>query len=129
MVFFAATGGPAWRERANWTTATPVCEWSGVTCSQDCRVEGLRLPSNGLVGTIPAELAALTALTALDLSANALSGSLDARLSAWSALAILDLSGNMGLSGTLEPSFAGWTSLQSIALQVPRQRSACAGGT
>ncbi len=59
----------------NWSTDTALAEWDGVTVSgEPSRVTGLDLRARGLAGAIPAQLASLTALTALALSGNALTG-------------------------------------------------------
>ncbi|GIM03190.1 hypothetical protein Vretimale_7995 [Volvox reticuliferus] len=59
-----------------------------------------RMPTTDFVGTIPAVLSSLTALTELRLG-NALIGSIPAELSALGSLAVLDLSGNAGMCGPI----------------------------
>lgn len=60
--FYTALGGSSWKKRTNWlsTTVNP-CSWFGVLCSGG-HVVGLLLNGNGLSGTIPSTISALTAL-------------------------------------------------------------------
>ncbi len=73
--FYNATNGPNWY--ATWNLEAPVSEWYGVDVEAG-RVSGLTLVNNGLTGIIPASIADLDALAALDLSFNALSGGIPA---------------------------------------------------
>jgi hypothetical protein len=81
---YTATGGASWTRNSGWTTAaagtaTNYCSFYNVTCGGG-NVLSVVLASNGLVGTMPADLASLTALTALTLSGNTLSGTVPASL-------------------------------------------------
>ena len=59
----------------NWSANVPVTQWDGVTVSgTPRRVTGLALRSRGLTGTVPPELANLSALKALKLAGNELAG-------------------------------------------------------
>ena len=59
----------------NWTNATSVCNWIGVTCGgQPPRVTALNLSSMGLHGTIPPLIGNLSSLALLSLSRNHLDG-------------------------------------------------------
>ena len=73
---YEATSGSAWRNRDNWLTDAPLGRWYGVEVDHSGRVIGLDLSRNGLNGSIPAELANLTALEYLRLSDNRLSGAI-----------------------------------------------------
>jgi hypothetical protein len=107
---FAAAGGTAWRTATNWMGNGSVCTWFGVTCGT-ANVVRLALPKHGLAGSLPASLAALSALATLDLSGNArLRGTLSPQFARWTALQTLGLY-STSISGTLDPSFAAWTSL------------------
>ncbi|XVF11303.1 hypothetical protein REPUB_Repub08aG0015000 [Reevesia pubescens] len=87
---------------ANWTTATSVCNWIGVTCSgQPQKVIALNLSSMGLNGTLPTQngtvpssLGNMTSLKRIDLSYNQLSGSITSSIFNMSSLQIIDLSVN-----------------------------------
>ncbi|GMJ04876.1 hypothetical protein like AT3G47570 [Hibiscus trionum] len=91
----------------NWTTATSVCNWIGVTCGgRPQRVIALNLSSMGLygtlppIGTIPSALVSITSLKKIDLSNNTLSGSIASTIFNVSSLQIIDLSFNR-LDGNL----------------------------
>ncbi|XP_039011550.1 probable LRR receptor-like serine/threonine-protein kinase At3g47570 isoform X2 [Hibiscus syriacus] len=91
----------------NWTTATSVCNWTGVICGgQPRRVTALNLSSMGLNGTLPpigtiqSALGSLTSLKKIDLSNNKLSGSIGSTIFNLSSLQIIDLSFNR-LEGNL----------------------------
>lgn len=59
----------------DWTAATSVCYWIGITCGgQPQRVIALNLSSMSLYGTIPPHIGNLTFLNNLDLSHNNLEG-------------------------------------------------------
>ncbi|KAK2990882.1 hypothetical protein RJ640_007603 [Escallonia rubra] len=61
----------------NWSSATPVCNWAGVTCSRrHNRVAALDLSNMGLVGTIPPDIENISFLASLDISNNNFSGNL-----------------------------------------------------
>ncbi|MCS7086077.1 MAG: hypothetical protein RMM53_06585 [Bacteroidia bacterium] len=67
---FNATNGAQWTQ--SWNLQEPVANWYGVEI-ENGRVAGLVLSQNGLEGAIPASIAAMDALRALDLSYNQLS--------------------------------------------------------
>ncbi len=73
---YQATDGNQWHRRVGWMGAEGTeCRWQGVTCEESGEtVIGLDLAGNGLAGTLPASLAALTDLQPghLDLCHNAL---------------------------------------------------------
>ena len=85
----------------DWSVDTSITDWEGVTTSgTPDRVTELDLSSEGLSGSIPAELGRLFALTTLDLSMNALTGDIPAELGLLPNLEELRLSGN-SLSGCI----------------------------
>ena len=112
---YHATGGPDWKNRTNWLSALPLSEWFGVATDVSGRVTSLHLPRNGLVGTIPPELAGLTHLQVLDLKVNRLSGQIPAELGALTQLQGLFLGVNQ-LSGAIPPELAGLTNLRWLFL-------------
>ena len=57
----------------NWSVDVAMADWDGVTVTGD-RVTAVKLSNKGLDGTIPPELAQLTALESLWLSGNELTG-------------------------------------------------------
>jgi Leucine-rich repeat (LRR) protein len=70
---------------------------------------------NGLKGTIPSSLAALTVLSHLDLSFNNLAGTIPSSLAALTVLTHLNLDAN-SLTGTIPSPMAALTDLQYLAL-------------
>ena len=70
-----------WKQNSHWLSDDPVCYWYGVECVEEegtqGRVVALNLSSNGLAGTLPAEIALLQAdLRVLDLSKNDIEGNI-----------------------------------------------------
>ena len=59
-----AAGGASWTNKWDLSSADH-CSWYGVTCGSSGEVTRLDLRSNGLKGTLPAELNVLTSLTKL----------------------------------------------------------------
>jgi hypothetical protein len=77
---------PWWKQNSHWLSDDPVCSWYGVECVEEeeetqGRVVALNLSSNGLAGTLPAEIALLQAdLRVLDLSKNDIEGNIPAAI-------------------------------------------------
>ena len=91
---FDATGGDAWFNVWGWNTDAPLTRWHGVTTNASGRVIEIDLSGpfgNGLTGTLPEAIGALSELTSLDLSENDLSGSLPSRVADLSKLSELQL--------------------------------------
>ena len=112
---YDATGGPTWKNSANWKTDAPLHQWSGVETDADGRVTWLRLWFNGLSGPIPSSLENLSNLATLDLSWNGLSGPIPSSLGNLSNLATLDLSLN-SLSGPIPSSLGNLSDLATLHL-------------
>uniref|UniRef100_A0A1D1Z1A6 Putative inactive receptor kinase At1g27190 n=1 Tax=Anthurium amnicola TaxID=1678845 RepID=A0A1D1Z1A6_9ARAE len=100
------------------TSVGSVCNFLGVSCwnQQENRVLGLKLPSMGLAGEIPAALQYCSSATDLDLSGNAISGGIPPGLCQWIPyLVSLDLSSN-ALSGHIPPDLANCSYLNTLIL-------------
>ena len=110
-----ATGGPEWRNRANWLSAAPIGEWFGVVTDSGGRVTSLALPGNGLSGAIPPELGALSNLQELYLWGNELSGAVPPELADLSNLKVLWL-GHNELTAAIPPELADLSNLQRLVL-------------
>lgn len=70
MALYESTNGGTWYRNDSWLTDTPHCNWWGVTCNTDGRVEELRLWMKDLSGPIPPELGNLGNLVYLYLDSN-----------------------------------------------------------
>jgi hypothetical protein len=74
---------------ALWNSSTPLCSqtsvalWPGVTCIFLFGVTSIKVPSEGLMGTLPAIWSRLYRLETLDLSSNSLRGTLPPQWSEW----------------------------------------------
>ena len=100
----------------NWAIGIPIEEWTGVEVNRRTgRVVVIRLASQGLSGTIPAELGSLTELTVLSLSNNGLTGMIPPQLKDLTRLQELWLSNNR-LTGTIPPELGNVPYLQYLSL-------------
>jgi len=105
-VLYFATGGDTgnWITTSLWLTGSNECLWyttseSSVLCSSgadgsDNLYLELNLSQNGLVGSLPPEIAMLTSLRTIRLSQNELTGAIPSSLADLKQLAYLDLSTN-----------------------------------
>lgn len=112
---YNATNGPSWTRKDNWLTDCNPCGWYGIGCNGNGQVISINLPSNQLIGNIPASLSALTNLEILNLSTNQLSGAIPVTLSALTNLKELSLSSNQ-LNGNIPASLTTLTTLQLLSL-------------
>ncbi|CAN1296065.1 Receptor-like kinase TMK3 [Linum perenne] len=124
-------------EPSGWSGSDPCSPWDGVTCSGN-RVTQIKISDQGLKGTLPQELANLTALDRVEASGNQLTGPLP-DLSGLSSLTYLNVMGNRfdsippnffsglgdviivnfdnkGLTGSISPNFSLLSSLQKLIL-------------
>jgi hypothetical protein len=72
---FTSTSGPSWTQSTLWLSSASPCTWLGVSCASGV-VTALQLGENGLAGTIPSTISALSGLLTLRLFGNALTGTL-----------------------------------------------------
>ena len=113
----------------NWSTDTPIADWSGVVLEgTPGRVTELRLRNLGLTGEIPPELGSLSDLRHLNLSDNSLTGHIPTELGGLFNLQELYLSGN-GLSGCVLDELRDIPSNDFAGLALPFcSEHPCVGG-
>ncbi|XWS10102.1 hypothetical protein CRYUN_Cryun39dG0046900 [Craigia yunnanensis] len=100
----------------NWSTATFVCNWIGVTCgSRHQRVTALELFDMNLSGTIPPHLGNLSFLSWLDIGNNSFHGSLPVELANLRLLKSISLSNN-NFNGEIPSWFGSFAELQNLSL-------------
>ena len=112
---YQATNGALWKDNTNWLTTAPLEEWFGVRLDDDGRIVHLLLTGNGLIGSIPPEIASLTKLRSLHVGLNDLTGPFPPELATLKRLKSLELTYN-GLSGPIPPEIGGLDSLQWLGL-------------
>ena len=120
--FYGALGGDGWLDSDGWNSARDPCggsePWYGITCSNAStsgatHVVGITLESNQLDGTLPASLANLPRLRALDLESNQVAGTTPEAICALRELETLELRSN-SMSGTIPSCLANCTELSVI---------------
>ncbi|XP_016724013.2 receptor-like protein 31 [Gossypium hirsutum] len=99
----------------DWSSATSVCNWTGISCGINGRVTSLNLPNMNLYGTILPSLGKLSLLLALNMSGNSFHGHFPSELANLQRLELMDLSHNE-LSGGIPPWFGNLTKLQHLSL-------------
>ena len=114
--FYHATGGPNWKENANWLSAESISDWHGVGVDLDGRVEVLRLGDNGLAGEIPPGIGELSALRWFIVRDNALTGPIPTTLARIKTLELLSVKGNQ-LTGPLPSDIGDATALLHVEFQ------------
>ncbi|XVE63833.1 hypothetical protein DITRI_Ditri07aG0052600 [Diplodiscus trichospermus] len=98
----------------NWTTATSVCNWIGITCAgQPRKIIALNLSSMDLEGTIPPDIGNLSSLQVIDLSFNSFKGEIPTELGNLAMLQKLYLSRNK-LEGQIPSSIGNCTLLKEL---------------
>ncbi|XP_039036190.1 probable leucine-rich repeat receptor-like protein kinase At5g63930 [Hibiscus syriacus] len=99
----------------NWSSATGVCIWTGVSSGVSGRVMALNLPNMILHGDIPPPLGNLSFLLALNVSGNCFNGDLPSELAKLHGLELMDSSNNE-LSGEIPSWFGNLTELRHLSL-------------
>jgi hypothetical protein len=118
---YNSAGGTKWINQAGWLSGSDHCTWFGVTCYNstsafDGRIQQFSLYGNGLVGTIPVGLSALSVVEYFALSTNQLSGPVPKDLgSTFSEVTYFDLRYNF-LSGTVPSAFSNMRSITHFVI-------------
>ena len=126
VAVYRATRGADWTNNANWLSDKPLEDWYGVETDEQGRVTGLRLGGwdeatrehvgNGLVGSLPPELGALSHLLWLEVGGNSgLTGPIPAALGNLTELEWLSLQENW-LTGSIPAALGNLSNLQRLAL-------------
>ncbi|XVF49441.1 hypothetical protein PTKIN_Ptkin04bG0012300 [Pterospermum kingtungense] len=101
----------------NWTTATTVCNWIGITCGcQPLRVIALNLSSMGLKGTIPPHIGNLSSLALLSIQNNSFHGSVPEEVAHLHSLKTLDYGANF-LTGEIPLQLWSLPELENFVLK------------
>jgi Leucine-rich repeat (LRR) protein len=114
VALFDSTVGKIWTNRTNWLSSEPVSDWYGVTVKGD-RVIEISLKNNNLVGTIPTEIANITALMYLNLGNNQLGDSIPEEIGNLTSLKKLYLGHNQFI-GIIPNNFCNLRSLTHLGL-------------
>ena len=107
-------GGVHWKKSTKWLQEDDICEWYGITCNEDGKVEEINMKNNGLSNSFPSEIYSLPALMELTLNSNTVSFSFKG-ISKASNLRVLDLM-NTGLSSLESVEELDLTNVQTLKL-------------
>jgi len=113
---FRLTTGNGWTNKTGWLSVTAVTTggWYGITVTGG-RVTSLNVSVNNLIGTLPAEIGNLTALTLLYLNNNQFSGTIPSEIGNLTALTVLQLYTNQ-LTGSIPTEIGNLVLLQNLQL-------------
>jgi len=87
-----------------WMSSADTCQWQGVDCSTGTEVLGLDLFWQGLSGTLPSELVALTSLQKISFAYNQFTGTIPAEYARLRTLFALEVHGNL-LTGSIPDAY------------------------
>ncbi|WP_420442291.1 hypothetical protein [Candidatus Palauibacter sp.] len=124
--FHAGTHGGNWDRADGWLEDGAPENWYGIEADSLGRVTTVDLSNNGLVGTVPAELADLSRLEVLNLRENELTGPLPAAIGNLRSLETLYIDEN-GLTGTIPSSFLRLENIETFYWR--ENGGLCAPGT
>ena len=114
-LLYLNTGGLNWKQANGWLSDADLSEWHGVETDAAGRVVELRLPYNGLSGSLSPELGGLGRLKTLNLRLNQIDGGIPAELGQLSELEALYLGGNR-FSGPIPPELGDLVRLKWLDL-------------
>ena len=95
--------------------SNPYCQWKGITCNANGKVNSITLDACGLAGTLPQTLSYLTDLEAIDLRGNRLHGTIPTSWGSFRKLTSLNLAINE-LTGRLPTELAQVRTIQQVWL-------------
>ncbi|CAL5410810.1 unnamed protein product [Camellia sinensis] len=101
----------------NWSSATSVCDWIGVSCGKrHYRVVALNLPNMGIGGTIPPHIGNLSFLSYFNITSNTFHGHLPSELARLHRLNVVDFGFN-NFGGGVPSWFGNLPKLQYLRLE------------
>ncbi|CAJ1938004.1 unnamed protein product [Cylindrotheca closterium] len=118
---YFATEGDKWFDPRNYLSVDSVCTWSGISdeieidCNENGRVVRVIGRANGMLGSIPSAMQALTMLQRIDFYDNNIRGSIPSSLAELTHLTRIDLYEN-NLTGKIPEELASLTKLEQISL-------------
>jgi hypothetical protein len=79
FLYFAWNGGQ-WKGNKNWLSTNSECDWFGVDCNEQGKIESLSLPQNNMTGSLESRLGLLRDIKILSLDYNNINGSIPLQL-------------------------------------------------
>ena len=113
MALYDATNGDDWDDNTNWLSDESICEWYGVRCNSEGRVDRIGLYYNSLQGTISTELGLMKGLQELWVEGNSLQGTIPTELGLLTSLEYLYVHTN-SLYGTIPTELGLLASLEVL---------------
>ena len=77
---YFAWDGRNWKDNRNWLSSDSECDWHGVICNENGKIESLSLPFNNITGSLESRLGLLGDLKILDLARNNINGPIPLQL-------------------------------------------------
>ena len=118
VALYNALNGDNWVDKTNWLTEEPLGSWHGVTLWDNVERVGLiNLQSNGLNGSLPADISKISGLGYLRLSGNAgISGPIPTSIGQLTYLRWLHLL-NTSVSGSIPGSVSQLENLEQLFIR------------
>jgi len=123
---YYSTSGDLWTNSNHWLSNTDECSWypensdeGEEKCSKDNSFIRLALSRNNIHGSLPDEIALLTALGTIDLSRNDLQGTLSSAIGNLSKMSSLNLERN-SFTGTIPVSLTKLPQIENLVLSSNR---------
>ncbi|KAL3936908.1 MAG: hypothetical protein SGBAC_007877 [Bacillariaceae sp.] len=118
---YFSTDGDKWLDPGNYLSPESVCAWSGfghdieIWCDANNRVLGVTGRDNGMLGSIPSAMEALTMLQRIDFHTNNIRGSIPSQLGVLDHLTRLDFYDN-DLTGSIPKELGNLLRLEEFRL-------------
>jgi hypothetical protein len=115
---YYATQGNEWINATGWLVEVAECDWYQVFCNDGSQLVNLTLVDNGLNGTLPEEIRALTSMEAMDISENYISGTIPASLEELSSSLQIYRCARNDLTGSVPDVLGNMTSLRELVVSI-----------